>query len=379
MIIGSGSEIALLETLLNGNVGTVPILLGNGSSSAPSYSFSAYPSIGIYTNGTDVVSANSMVVNGKNIYGPDKTSSFFFDTAITGGSQAGIRTNYFYLRDATSYFMRAYWSSSLAQIVFGVRSEGNNNFIIADGAYAESSFGHGLQSNPTIFIHSATDPATDATQWISVTHDTSNAVISSGKGDVETDRVFRVTGSSAPEYPTTGAGFEVIFDTDGQVGSTTNGLGCATFQSYDRDAAAWRDLWFRGYNIQFDVNGVALLTLLTGKKLGINNTSPSYTLDVSGQTRIAGNMIHSHVHVSADYTMTANDYFVGVDTTGAAVTVTLPTAIEGATYIVKDEGGDAGTNNITVAGTIDGATNYVINTNYGKVQLYSDGTNWFTI
>ncbi len=43
--------------------------------------------------------------------------------------------------------------------------------------------------------------------------------------------------------------------------------------------------------------------------------------------------------------------------------------------------GGAATNNITVTpqtGTIDGAANVVINTNYGSVRTYSDGTNWFT-
>lgn len=43
---------------------------------------------------------------------------------------------------------------------------------------------HAAQTNPTLFIHSATDPDTDNTQWISLTHDQSNARIASGKGAI---------------------------------------------------------------------------------------------------------------------------------------------------------------------------------------------------
>ncbi|MBK2124816.1 phage head spike fiber domain-containing protein [Fangia hongkongensis] len=52
-------------------------------------------------------------------------------------------------------------------------------------------------------------------------------------------------------------------------------------------------------------------------------------------------------------------------------------------FIVKDESGGAGTNNITIdtegSETIDGATSVVISVNYGAVRLYSDGSNLFTV
>jgi hypothetical protein len=47
--------------------------------------------------------------------------------------------------------------------------------------------------------------------------------------------------------------------------------------------------------------------------------------------------------------------------------------------IIKDGKGDAATNNITVtpaAGTIDGSSTAVINTNYGSMQLIYNGTQW---
>lgn len=71
-----------------------------------------------------------------------------------------------------------------------------------------------------------------------------------------------------------------------------------------------------------------------------------------------------------------------------AVTVTLPAAsavpANDVYFVLKDESGAAGSNNITISragsDTIDGATSYVISTNYGKVALYSDGASkWFTV
>jgi hypothetical protein len=76
---------------------------------------------------------------------------------------------------------------------------------------------------------------------------------------------------------------------------------------------------------------------------------------------------------------------LGVTSTAAARTVTLPSAesIDGRVFVVKDESGGAGTNNITVATegseNIDGASTFVINSDYGSAWFYSDGSNWFTI
>ena len=54
----------------------------------------------------------------------------------------------------------------------------------------------------------------------------------------------------------------------------------------------------------------------------------------------------------------------------------------GRIVIIKDVGGSANTNNITIATegseTIDGSASSTISSNYGVVRLFSDGTNWFT-
>jgi len=88
---------------------------------------------------------------------------------------------------------------------------------------------------------------------------------------------------------------------------------------------------------------------------------------------------------AATYDLTGTDFILNVTYTGtAAVTsLTLPTAEteEGRIIVIKDAGGNAGSNNITIdteaAQTIDGSATLVINGDYDSVSLYCDGSNWF--
>lgn len=102
-----------------------------------------------------------------------------------------------------------------------------------------------------------------------------------------------------------------------------------------------------------------------------------------------GNLIKSF-RTAITLNMTTRFYYVGVTDTSSARTINLPASPSSPlpqkdqTFIIKDESGAAGTNNITVstiAGTvtIDGATTKVINTNYGVLKVIFDGTNYFTI
>lgn len=78
---------------------------------------------------------------------------------------------------------------------------------------------------------------------------------------------------------------------------------------------------------------------------------------------------------------------VGCTNSAGAKTLTINSALiaqmdEFGFIVVKDEAGDAGTNNLTIATqgseTIDGAATKVISANYGSVMLYGDGTNLFS-
>jgi trimeric autotransporter adhesin len=79
--------------------------------------------------------------------------------------------------------------------------------------------------------------------------------------------------------------------------------------------------------------------------------------------------------------ITTADYVVIVKkTTGAATTVDLPgSPTTGDNYVIKDGKGDAHTNNITLvpaSGTIDGASTFVMNTNYASKEVIYNGTEW---
>lgn len=132
--------------------------------------------------------------------------------------------------------------------------------------------------------------------------------------------------------------------------------------------------------------------------------SPAFVTLTAGATEVvAFGQLRSHFftglrfsraladHTSSPYGMTAIETFMGATTAGGVVTVTLPNPVttlssgagNGWFTIIKDEGGVAATSNITVSpfGTekIDGvAASKTINTNYGSLRLYTNGTNWFT-
>ena len=80
--------------------------------------------------------------------------------------------------------------------------------------------------------------------------------------------------------------------------------------------------------------------------------------------------------------MGRDNLFINSNVSSTA-TYTLPLANqyhENRIYTIKDVSGNAKVNPITIqrqgSDTIDGATSFVINVNYGSVAFYSDGTTW---
>ncbi len=131
-------------------------------------------------------------------------------------------------------------------------------------------------------------------------------------------------------------------------------------------------------------------TMTGGKIETFNNTygphdfyaNPNVAFQ-KGQADVGNVFVASRV--SNDYAATFNDYYIGVISTAAPRTITLPVTsiIKNQVFIIKDESGGAATNNISVvvAGgtkTIDGLTSYPININYGSISVVYDGTNFFT-
>lgn len=97
----------------------------------------------------------------------------------------------------------------------------------------------------------------------------------------------------------------------------------------------------------------------------------------SGPQGPAGSLILPTITVESNYLATDDDYFIGV-ITSAPFVITLPLAVEGKIYIVKDVLGTAATNPITITNTalIDGAINATINVNYGSLTFVFSGGVW---
>ncbi len=88
---------------------------------------------------------------------------------------------------------------------------------------------------------------------------------------------------------------------------------------------------------------------------------------------------------TAAYTIVATDNIILCDATSAAFTITLPSAsaagISGCQFTIKRT--NSGSNNVTLAAsgsqTIDGAANYVLDTQYKTARVVSNGSNWFLV
>lgn len=155
----------------------------------------------------------------------------------------------------------------------------------------------------------------------------------------------------------------------GTVGSTNN-IGAITFPT--------------GTTVTSQVfGGAANLWGTTWTPADINNSG--FGCAVSGTCTakqvIDLNTLFMNVTYTTPYTIPTNQATYLIDTT-AARAITLPAASSSLFVTIKDKTGTAATNNITIippTGTINGAASFVISTNYGRVNIESDGTNYWVV
>jgi hypothetical protein len=123
----------------------------------------------------------------------------------------------------------------------------------------------------------------------------------------------------------------------------------------------------------FTVNNTGVLSLTAGAGISINQSTGNITISSYGADLI------NVYGTTTSYTATLSDEYIGVSS-AAAVTITLPTAVEGRVYIIKDEFGQ-GSGKITiqpqVGAKIDNKTNYIISTPYQSVQVVYRANNWW--
>jgi len=122
-------------------------------------------------------------------------------------------------------------------------------------------------------------------------------------------------------------------------------------------------------------------TITDTANCGIGENDPKSRLHVTGGFSTTVTPV-----TNATYQTTGLESILHVEYTATgAVTVTLDRdeVTDGRRIVIKDAGGNATAQNITIdtegAETIDGAADLTISTDYNSVVLYSDGSNWFTI
>lgn len=173
-------------------------------------------------------------------------------------------------------------------------------------------------------------------------------------------------------------------DNTGQTSVTINDLRAVTFVA--NSGSRWRTYAsgvVAGATNQVQYNSSGNLAASSSfvwdngnSRLGVGASSPVSTLDVGGSISLKRRA------VSTD-TQSGSEAIVAVTDTSAARTITLRTAdcVAGRRYIIKDESGQASAQPIQVATEgaekIDGQDTYSISNNYGSVNLYSDGSNWY--
>lgn len=119
----------------------------------------------------------------------------------------------------------------------------------------------------------------------------------------------------------------------------------------------------------------------------ISGTARHYSatgLETSGYLKVSGSIVFFRRAISAaSATASVNDYILAVDSTSNQVQIEFDATsfYTGSVLVVKDEGGNAHTNNIILSAgtsqTIDGATTVSLESPHASVNIYTNGENWF--
>ncbi|MHA2301377.1 MAG: hypothetical protein ACXACD_10530 [Candidatus Thorarchaeota archaeon] len=146
--------------------------------------------------------------------------------------------------------------------------------------------------------------------------------------------------------------------------------------------------------IEIDVSGSTFfgdsiddVHVRTGSLSVMSSSAEQFKVDVINKvTSIDTGMSFNRISTSTNYTAQKSNYIIGVDSTSNPVTITLPdasTLSDGHAFIVKDEGGNAFNNNITISASgsqeINNSNTAVLQVPYSSIQLYCNGTNKFFI
>lgn len=82
---------------------------------------------------------------------------------------------------------RVFPDQTLGQFLLLPGTSHGSHIVIGDANFATRDFDHAATTNPTVFVHSITDPNSDNAQWLSLTHNQTDGVLGTGKGGLRID------------------------------------------------------------------------------------------------------------------------------------------------------------------------------------------------
>lgn len=130
-----------------------------------------------------------------------------------------------------------------------------------------------------------------------------------------------------------------------------------------------------GNTVSYTVTNTGVLSVAAGAGISVSNSTGNIIITSAGADLI------STIGVTGSYSATLNDEYIGVFS-ASAVTISLPTGINGRVYTIKDEYGQ-GSGKITVQPSgvekIDNANNYVISVPYQAISIVFRGGQWRVI
>lgn len=138
------------------------------------------------------------------------------------------------------------------------------------------------------------------------------------------------------------------------------------------DGIALSNVYSNGAVAEFTIRNTGVLSLIAGDGIYLSNSTGNITVSAQGADLIA---VYG---TNTSYTATANDEYIGVNS-ASAVTITLPTGVNGRVYTIKDEYGQR-SGKITVqpqtGEKIDNATNYIISVPYQSISTVFRAGQW---
>lgn len=198
------------------------------------------------------------------------------------------------------------------------------------------------------------------------------------------------------DFPITTSGTNTLGSTDNNY-NTTNAPATITFGGSGGMSSSG-DYFSTGNASAITVSGNTLsLTSATVDSTNTNVITGGGTLQFGNVDFVEGSLINTTTQVpliasnaavkvttpgAYPYTTVPQDAVILVDSSSARTITPLASPTTGQMHRIKDNAGTAGTNNITITPSgknIDGAASYVINTNYGSVDICYNGTQWIIL